>query len=170
MLCEALFIQFIESQGPLHVSSITCLSSGGVPQTAFGIMLAYNVSWLWHSCSETAIVSLQLTLYSSNIPNAVCGAPPEDEQVMLETCKGPWFAINWMKSASRWFHYTDILWCTVTILIYCDARSLCWYTVMHGQQNIKYIMWSFTFENKMTKITPESLDLPYTNVFLSRYP
>jgi hypothetical protein len=21
--------------------------------------------------------------------------------------------INWMKSASRWFHYTDILWCTV---------------------------------------------------------
>jgi hypothetical protein len=30
-------------------------------------------------------------------------------------------------------HYTDILWCTVTILIYCDVRSLYWYTVMHGQ-------------------------------------
>jgi hypothetical protein len=29
-------------------------------------------------------------------------------------------------------HYTDILWCTVTILIYCDARPLYWYTVMHG--------------------------------------
>jgi hypothetical protein len=31
-------------------------------------------------------------------------------------------------------HYTDILWCTVTILIYCDARSLYWYTVMYGQR------------------------------------
>jgi hypothetical protein len=24
-----------------------------------------------------------------NIPNGACGAPPEDEQVMLETCRGP---------------------------------------------------------------------------------
>jgi hypothetical protein len=29
-------------------------------------------------------------------------------------------------------HYTDILWYTVTILIYCDTRSLYWYTVIHG--------------------------------------
>jgi hypothetical protein len=34
-------------------------------------------------------------------------APHEDEQVMLETCRGPRFSINLMKSASRWFHYTD---------------------------------------------------------------
>jgi hypothetical protein len=40
---------------------------------------------------------------------AVCVAPPEDEQVMLETCRGLWFSINWMKSSSRWFHYTDVL-------------------------------------------------------------
>jgi hypothetical protein len=26
---------------------------------------------------------------SRNIPNAACVAPPEDEQVMLETCRGP---------------------------------------------------------------------------------
>jgi hypothetical protein len=26
---------------------------------------------------------------------------------MLETCRDPWFPLNWMKSASRWFHYTD---------------------------------------------------------------
>jgi hypothetical protein len=26
--------------------------------------------------------------------------------VMLETCKGPWFSIKWMKSASRWFLHT----------------------------------------------------------------
>jgi hypothetical protein len=25
----------------------------------------------------------------------------------------PWFSTNWMKSASCWFRYTDILWCTV---------------------------------------------------------
>jgi hypothetical protein len=30
----------------------------------------------------------QLTLYARNIPNAVCEAPPEDDQVMLETCRG----------------------------------------------------------------------------------
>jgi hypothetical protein len=28
----------------------------------------------------------QLTLYARNIPNSVCAAPPENEQVMLETC------------------------------------------------------------------------------------
>jgi hypothetical protein len=26
---------------------------------------------------------------------------------MLETCIGSWFSINWMKIASRWFHYTE---------------------------------------------------------------
>jgi hypothetical protein len=31
----------------------------------------------------------QITLYARNIPSAVCEAPPEDEQVMLETCTGP---------------------------------------------------------------------------------
>jgi hypothetical protein len=51
----------------------------------------------------------QLTLYAHNIPNVICAAPPEDEQVMLETCRGLWFSINWMKSASRWFHYAVIL-------------------------------------------------------------
>jgi hypothetical protein len=54
----------------------------------------------------------QLT-YARNIPRALWIPPPYDEQVMLETCRGSWCTINWMKSASRWFHYTDILWCTV---------------------------------------------------------
>jgi hypothetical protein len=38
---DTLFIQFIENQGPLHVSSITCSTSGGATQTAFGILRAY---------------------------------------------------------------------------------------------------------------------------------
>jgi hypothetical protein len=63
----------------------------------------------WHQGAEEV-----LTLYARSIPNAVCVAAPEDEQVMLETCSCPLFSINRMKSASRWFHYTDI---------YYDARS-----------------------------------------------
>jgi hypothetical protein len=132
---------------PLHVSSISCSSSRGAKQTAFGILGAYNVSWLWHGCMFRALLAEpqealhkrhlvycvrvmsvdcgtvavkllschnQLTLYTRNIPNAVRANPPEDEQVMLETCRGLWFSITWKKSASRWFHYTDILWCTVS--------------------------------------------------------
>jgi hypothetical protein len=30
----------------------------------------------------------QLTLYAHNVPNVVCAVPPEDEQVMLKTCRG----------------------------------------------------------------------------------
>jgi hypothetical protein len=57
----------------------------------------------------TVTVKLQpchslLILYARSIPNAVCKAHPEDEQVMLETCTGFWFSINWTKSALRWFH------------------------------------------------------------------
>jgi hypothetical protein len=36
---------------------------------------------------------------------------------MFETCRGLWFSINWMKSASRWFHYTDHVLCW-----FCAAR------------------------------------------------
>jgi hypothetical protein len=71
----------------------------------------------WESKAVAWLQKLQLChshlTYAHSIPNAVCSASTEDEQVMLETCRGLWFSINWMKSASRWFHYTDILWCTV---------------------------------------------------------
>jgi hypothetical protein len=52
----ALFIQFIENQVSLHISSITCSSSGGATQTAPGILRAYNISCLCHDCRESAIV------------------------------------------------------------------------------------------------------------------
>jgi hypothetical protein len=38
------FIRFIKKSGPLHVSSFTCISSGGVPQTALGILGVMSVS------------------------------------------------------------------------------------------------------------------------------
>jgi hypothetical protein len=73
-----------------------------------------NGTWYIACVHCNRVTALQLTLYARNIPNAVCVAPPEDEQVMLETRRGPWFSINWMTGTSRWFHYTDILWCTVS--------------------------------------------------------
>jgi hypothetical protein len=98
----------------LHVSSIICSSSGGYAHTAFGILRAYDVS-----CGTVAMTlqpcQSQLTLHGHNIPKAVYSDPSEDEQVMLETCRGLLcFSINWMKGVSRWFQYTDILWCTVS--------------------------------------------------------
>jgi hypothetical protein len=55
--------------------------------------LVYCVRVMSVGCATTA-VSLrswhsQLTLYARNIQSAVGLGPPEDEQVMLETCRGP---------------------------------------------------------------------------------
>jgi hypothetical protein len=73
----------------------------------------------------------QLTLYASNIPNAVCLVLPEDGQVMLETCRGLWFSINWMKCASRCFQCTDAISCLLYIgeEIYFNGK----YLFIHGQ-------------------------------------
>jgi hypothetical protein len=46
--------------------------------------------------------------HARNIPSALFAAPPEAEKVMLETCRGSYCLINCIRSASRWFHYTDI--------------------------------------------------------------
>jgi hypothetical protein len=59
----------------------------------------------------------QLTKLARNIAIAVCGSPPEDDQVVLETCTDTYFLINRIKCASPWFHYTDILWCTVSKIL-----------------------------------------------------
>jgi hypothetical protein len=52
--------------------------------TVNGFQQTFNQDWsgvpLQSWCS-------QLTLHACNIQSAVCVAPPEDEQVMLETCK-----------------------------------------------------------------------------------
>jgi hypothetical protein len=78
------FIQFIENQGLLHVSNITCSSSVGATQTTFGILRAYNVSCtavaqLQVHCTETVPQPCSWH-YTHAIPNAVCLAPTEDEQ------------------------------------------------------------------------------------------
>jgi hypothetical protein len=55
---------------------------------ALGILRACYVSWLHQDWSSTPIL-VQPTVITRNIPSAVCEAPPEDEQVMLETYRGP---------------------------------------------------------------------------------
>jgi hypothetical protein len=52
----------------------TCSSSGDAAQTTLGILCACYVCWLHQDWSGT--------------PSVVCVAPPEDEQVVLETCAG----------------------------------------------------------------------------------
>jgi hypothetical protein len=41
---------WLRIKGPLHVSSITCSSSGGASQAALGLLRACNVSWLHQTC------------------------------------------------------------------------------------------------------------------------
>jgi hypothetical protein len=53
--------------------------------------LVYCVRVMSVGCGTVAV---SLTLYARNIPNVICVAPPEDEQVMLKTCVGPQFLIN----------------------------------------------------------------------------
>jgi hypothetical protein len=55
----------------------------GATQAALGILRACYVSWLlpgleWNLCRR----------HARNVPSAACIASPEDEQVMLETCRG----------------------------------------------------------------------------------
>jgi hypothetical protein len=62
---DALFTQFIKNYGPLHVSSITCSSSGGAKQAALGILFDCYVSGLHQEWIGTQFhsnpVSSQLT-------------------------------------------------------------------------------------------------------------
>jgi hypothetical protein len=79
-----------------------------------------NGIWYIRNCHS------QLILYIHNIPNAVCVVPPEDEQVMLETYRGPVI------------HNTLNEKFIMLVLLY-------WYTTMHGQQNIKQLWQSPSF-------------------------
>jgi hypothetical protein len=52
--------------------------------------LVYCVRVMSVGCTSSTQILVQLTdIARTNILSAVCEAPPEDEQVMLETCRGP---------------------------------------------------------------------------------
>jgi hypothetical protein len=88
--------------------------------------LVYCVHVISVGCGTIAVS--QLTLNARNIPSAVCEAPPEDEKVMIETCRGSWFSINWMKSALRWFHYTDT---EVLFILYRKLQTVSFSLLWH---------------------------------------
>jgi hypothetical protein len=54
--------------------------------------LVYCVRVMSVGCAMIAVKlqswASQMTLHAYHIPSAVCVAPPEVEQVMLETCRG----------------------------------------------------------------------------------
>jgi hypothetical protein len=67
--------------------------------------------------------------YCTQYTSVICEAPPEDEQVTLETFRGPWFSLNWMKSPLCWFHYTDILyWARNSMLLVISIVPYRFYT------------------------------------------
>jgi hypothetical protein len=86
----------------------------------------------------------KLTLYAISIPNAVCVATPEDEQVILETCTDPWFSLNLMKIAKLWFHYSDTLWCTVSKILSLPsirANQCPWLVFCHCHSMYATYLW-----------------------------
>jgi hypothetical protein len=126
------FHSFNENLRPLHVSSITCSSSGGASKRhlvyCLRIMSADIVRMQYTKCrfaappeDETATVP-QPTDMRTQYTKFCFSAPPEGEQVMLETCRGFRFSINWMKSASRWFNCTDPL--SLIKVFFCLLQSL----------------------------------------------
>jgi hypothetical protein len=137
---DALFIQFIDSQRPLHVSSITCSSSGGATQTAFGILRAYNVSWLWHGFSVTATVPQPTTIKRTQYTKRRLCSASWGWASNARTCRGPWFSINWMKTESRWFHYTDINSVPTKIHFWLDT-AFALRTLLQRYLSTYYSMW-----------------------------
>jgi hypothetical protein len=58
-------------------------------------------------------------------------------QVMLETCRGPWFSINLKRSASCWFHYNDCL------LLFRDVKGTgrTAFTLCYQAENVDNILF-----------------------------
>jgi hypothetical protein len=52
---------------------------------SLGILRAWYVSWLHQDWSSLVLP----TDVTRNIPSVFCEAPPEDEQLLLETCRDP---------------------------------------------------------------------------------
>jgi hypothetical protein len=80
----------------------------------FRTLLAYSQEVLHkqHSLCCVRVMSVGCgTSYARSIPSVFCAAPPEGKQVTLKTSRDPWSSINWMKKASRRFHYTELQYC-----------------------------------------------------------
>jgi hypothetical protein len=52
-------------------------------------LAAPELKWNWVEHNSTPILVQPTDIHACNIPSALCAVPPEDEQVMLKTCRGP---------------------------------------------------------------------------------
>jgi hypothetical protein len=85
---------------------------------------------------------------------------------MLETCRGPWFLINWIKSASCWFQYTDILWCTVNKTLSLNYKDvLC--TTQKGEDLISRVAeaWNLPYCTPFRSIALWSCCMSVSDIF-----
>jgi hypothetical protein len=96
--------------------------------------IQYEVEEILPLLYENFTLKLQLTYVETNATDITrvqytklrCVAPSEDEQVMLETCRGPHFLINWIESASRWLHYIDFQ--RLHIFMTRNKQACLWFT------------------------------------------
>jgi hypothetical protein len=72
------------------------------------IVCVCNVSWLCHDSSFTTIAAQPTDIRKQYTKCRLCSAF-WGWASMLETCRGFWFSINWMKNASRWFNYAEVM-------------------------------------------------------------
>jgi hypothetical protein len=90
---------------PTWCTNLSSVYSVTIPLHVLGLLDAHHQEVTLYICNNwyvlsvlidvgsTVAVSLrpchnQLALYARSIPNAVCVAPPQYEQVMVETCRG----------------------------------------------------------------------------------
>ena len=92
------YYSFIKYYSPLYVSSLKCSSSGGYSciHAAYGTVTLYDSSW-WLVGTQLEWVLTQAVYRQANtnshrvtVPYAASIQlyPPEDEHLMLETCRG----------------------------------------------------------------------------------
>jgi hypothetical protein len=148
----------------------------------FRALLAYpqEVLHRWHlvycmcvmsgDCTKETLCS-QLTKHVCTTLIAACLIPPEDEQVMLETCTGHQFLINWKDRASCWFHCTDFR--VVSDCCYSLVSELLFLDLYYQEeQSMDIVSLNWIWSVALTVLNPPPLHhseyFPYLNLLWSK--
>jgi hypothetical protein len=117
------------------------LSSGGAAQTAFGVLPACYVSWLHQEWSETGVgdtSSTPVLVQPTNITRT--------QYTKCRLCSASWGWASNARNILRPLILNKLNKKCITLV------SLDWYTMMHGQQNIKCDLYPFS-RSQFTLIT-----------------